>query len=189
VSRLHLLGLSHVGLAVPSIDEFRQTWGAVLGITDWLVRDLPQPDGGLQLHGEVQPAAFSRAAFARLADTAIELVEPHTGNTRTSAWLAEHGPGIHHLAFWVDDLPAALAALGDTVEVTYSPVGVRPGVAVLTTSPVGEHAVPPGFWAYTEATAARVPWCLELLDVRYADTVRAAFGDYLCYPGEVADPR
>lgn len=182
MSELRLLGLSHIGFAVPSIDEFRKTWGAVLGITDWLVRDLAQPDGALQLRGEVQAPAFSRAAFARLADIAMELVEPHTGHTRTSAWLAERGPGIHHLAFWVDDLPAAVAALGERVEVSYSPIDLRPGLAALTTGPVPEQLVPAAFWAYTEHTGAGVPWCLELLDVRGADIVRAAFGDYLLYP-------
>lgn len=186
MSSLRLLGLSHVGFAVRSIDEFRASWGAVLGITDWLVRDLPQPAGALQLRGEVQGPAFSRAAFARLADTAIELVEPHTGHTRTSAWLAERGPGIHHLAFWVDNLDEALAGLGEQVEVSYSPVDVHPGhsprQAVFTTGSLDEGLLPRGFWAYTEATGAPVPWCLELLDIRGIDTVRAAFGEHLCYP-------
>jgi methylmalonyl-CoA/ethylmalonyl-CoA epimerase len=176
-----LLGLSHIGFAVPNIEEFQRTWGAVLGITDWLVRDLAQPADALQLRGGIQPAAFSRAAFARVADTAIELVEPHSGQTRTSAWLAERGPGIHHLAFWVENLPAAVAALGETIEVSYSPISVRPGMAVLTTEPVE------GFWAYTEVPATSVPWCLELLDIRYAETVRAAFGNHLCYPGPVGE--
>jgi catechol 2,3-dioxygenase-like lactoylglutathione lyase family enzyme len=185
---LRLLGLSHVGFAVQSIDEFRDTWGALLGITDWLVRDLPQSAETLQLRGQVQPAAFSRAAFARLAGTAIELVEPHTGSTRTSAWLAERGPGIHHLAFWVEDLSAAVAALGAQVEVSYSPIGVRPGLAALTSGAPPDQLLPEAFWAYTEHTGARVPWCLELLDVRGADTIRAAFGDYLLYPPNPQEP-
>ncbi|GIH06704.1 hypothetical protein Rhe02_47710 [Rhizocola hellebori] len=176
---LRLLGLSHIGFAVPSIEEFRGTWGALLGLSDWLVRDLPQSADRMQLRGQIQPAAFSRAAFTRLADTAIELVEPHSGNTRTSAWLAERGPGIHHLAFWVEDLPAAIAALGDQAEVSYSPIGV---LTALTTGALPEIQLPEAFWAYTEHTGARVPWCLELLDVRGAATVRAAFGDYLLYP-------
>ncbi len=180
-----LLGLSHIGFAVPSIDEFRGSWGALLGITDWLVRDLPQPAGKLQLRGQVQPAAFSRAAFARLANTAIELVEPHTGDTRTSAWLAEHGPGIHHLAFWVGNLTEAIAALGERVEVSYSPIGV---LAAFTSGTVPEELLPDAFWAYTEHVGARVPWCLELLDVRGAGTVRAAFGDYLLYPPHPEEP-
>lgn len=199
MTELRLLGLSHIGFAVRSIDEFRDTWGVLLGITDWLVRELPQPDGTLQLRGRVQPPAFSRAAFARLADTAIELVEPHTGHTRTSAWLAERGPGIHHLAFWVDDLPAAIAALGEQVEVSYSPVALlHPALGkptsgaltsgALTIGALPERLLPAAFWAYTEHTGARVPWCLELLDVRSAATVRAAFGDYLLYPPSLEEP-
>jgi methylmalonyl-CoA/ethylmalonyl-CoA epimerase len=183
-----LLGLSHVGFAVRDIDEFRATWGAVLGIEDWLVREVPQTPGTIQLRGQVQPAAFSRIAFARVADTAVELVEPHEGATRKSVWLDERGPGIHHLAFWVEDLPAAIRALGDRVAVTYSPVGLHPDLAVLATGApaAGLEAtgatLPAGFWAYLEHTAARVPWCIELLDVRGADIMRATFGEYLRYP-------
>ncbi|GGO82758.1 VOC family protein [Nonomuraea cavernae] len=182
-------GLCHIGFAVRDIEEFQRSWGAVLGIDDWLVREVNQPDGLLQLHGEILGPASSRVAFARLADTAIELVEPHDGRTRTSAWLDEHGPGIHHLAFWVDDLDLAVAALGDSAEVTYSPAGRRPGTAPRVSAVLRGHGTPPhapepapGFWAYTEARAARVPWCLELLDARRADVVRAAFGDHLVYP-------
>ncbi|MEU8252087.1 VOC family protein [Nonomuraea sp. NPDC048916] len=184
-----IVGLCHIGFAVHSIEEFQRTWGALLGLDDWLVRDVNQPDGLLQLHGEIVGPASSRVAFARLADTAIELVEPHDGRTRTSAWLEERGPGIHHLAFWVDDLDRAVAALGDTAEVTYSPAGRRPGLAAPVSAVARGHgALPlapepaPGFWAYTESRDARVPWCLELLDARSTDIVRAAFGDHLVYP-------
>lgn len=183
MAQLRLLGLSHVGFAVPDIDEFRATWGAALGISDWMVREVPQTPGAVQLRGHIQPAAFSRIAFARVADTAIELVEPREGTTRTSVWLDERGPGIHHLAFWVEDLPAAIRALGDQIEVSYSPVGLHPDLAVLATGAEGANPVlPEGFWAYTEHTGARVPWCVELLDARGADIMRAAFGEYLRYP-------
>ncbi|WP_433377912.1 VOC family protein [Streptosporangium sp. CA-115845] len=185
-----IVGLCHIGFAVHSIEEFRRTWGALLGIEDWLVRDVDHPDGLLQLHGEILGPSSSRVAFARLADTAIELVEPHRGRTRTSAWLEERGPGIHHLAFWVDDLDRAVAALGDGTEVSYSPAGRRPDTMSPMTAVVrGRGAMPlaptstgPGFWAYTESRDAQVPWCLELLDARSTDVVRAAFGDHLVYP-------
>ncbi|TXK40327.1 VOC family protein [Nonomuraea sp. C10] len=184
---LGLLGLCHVGIAVPSVAEFTRTWGTLLGVSDWLVTEIDQPAGLLQLHGERQGPSRSRIAMARLADTAIELVEPLEGRTRTSAWLETRGPGIHHLAFWVRDLDHAVAALADHADVTYSPAArLRPGPAGTPVSAVargsGPLPVDPGFWLYSESRDAQVPWCLELLDARRADVVRAAFGDHVVYP-------
>ncbi|MFC0527294.1 VOC family protein [Phytohabitans kaempferiae] len=177
-----IVRLSHVGFAVGDIDEFRGTWGAALGITSWAVREITQEPGTTKLRGAVAGPAFSRIAFARLADTSVELVEPHHGETRTALWLAEHGPGIHHLAFWVADLTRALHALGDSVEVTYSPVDVASAAMIRGTGALPTVDDVAGFWAYTEHHAADVPWCLELLDARRAGTLRATFGDHLVYP-------
>jgi len=174
---LGVIGLCHVGFAVRSIEDFQAGWGALMGIRDWLVVDLPQPADSLQLDGRVVGEAFSRAAFARFGDTAVELVEPHAGRTRTSAWLDEHGPGIHHVAVWVADIGRAIAALPDTAQVSYSPASLHPGTR--TSAPSGTD-----FWAYVELRDPQVPWCLELLDARRADVVRARFGDHVAYPPE-----
>jgi catechol 2,3-dioxygenase-like lactoylglutathione lyase family enzyme len=171
---LGILGLCHIGFAVPDIAEFHRSWGPLLGDLDWLSRDIQAPAGALRLHGEDTDAAFSRVAFARFGDTALELVEPHRGATRTSQWLAEHGPGIHHICLWVANLADALAALPPGAEVSYGPA------ALCGAAP--EQRRPGDFWAYVEMPAATVPWCLELMDARYADVVRARFGEYLVYP-------
>jgi methylmalonyl-CoA/ethylmalonyl-CoA epimerase len=45
----------------------------------------------------------------------IELIQPLTGTSVHSEWLAEHGAGLHHVAFDVPSLTAAteaMAALG-----------------------------------------------------------------------------
>ncbi|MFG1949059.1 VOC family protein [Nonomuraea sp. NPDC048826] len=189
---LGLLNLCHVGIAVPSIEEFTRTWGALLNVPGWLVKEIEQPAGLLQLHGERQGPSRSRIAMARLADTAIELVEPLEGHTRTSAWLETRGPGIHHLAFWVADLDRAVAALADHADITYSPAARRspdsPGGPVSAVArgrgplPLGHQAQDPGFWLYAEPRGPQASWCLELLDARRADVVREAFGDHIVYP-------
>lgn len=169
---LEVLGLCHIGFAVRDITEFQRSWGPLLGVGDWLVCDVAQPDGAMRLHGEVMGPAFSRAAFGRFGDTSLELVEPHHGETRTSEWLATHGPGIHHVCVWVPNLADALASLPDGTEVSYAPASL-----CATTAPTAAD-----FWAYVEVPGAGVPWCLELMDVRAADTVRSRFGDSLTYP-------
>lgn len=171
---LGLLNLCHVGIAVPSIEEFLASWGPLLGLAGAPVKEIEQPDGLVQLFGEPQGPSRSRIVMTRLADTAIELVQPVSGRTRTSAWLESRGPGIHHLAFWVQDLDHAVAALADHADVTYSPVSV-------VARGRGPLPVDPGFWLYAEPRT-QATWCLELLDARRADVVRAAFGDHVVYP-------
>jgi methylmalonyl-CoA/ethylmalonyl-CoA epimerase len=43
-------------------------------------------------------------------DAALELIAP-AGNAGLEKFLARRGPGLHHICFEVDDLPAALAQL------------------------------------------------------------------------------
>ncbi|HXU83409.1 MAG TPA: methylmalonyl-CoA epimerase [Polyangia bacterium] len=43
-------------------------------------------------------------------ETAIELICP-SGNQSLARFLEKRGPGLHHICFEVEDLPAALAAL------------------------------------------------------------------------------
>jgi methylmalonyl-CoA/ethylmalonyl-CoA epimerase len=61
--------------------------------------------------------------FVPCGESDVELLEPLAPDGDNAAWLAEHGPGIQHVAFEVDDLEAALAELrGRGVE----PLGAAP---------------------------------------------------------------
>ena len=44
----------------------------------------------------------------------IQLVEPLDDESAIAAHLREHGEGIHHIAFGVEDVPGAAAELADT---------------------------------------------------------------------------
>jgi methylmalonyl-CoA/ethylmalonyl-CoA epimerase len=45
------------------------------------------------------------------AGAAVEICAPAAGNESLQRFLDKRGPGLHHVCFEVDDLPAALAAL------------------------------------------------------------------------------
>jgi methylmalonyl-CoA/ethylmalonyl-CoA epimerase len=65
-------------------------------------------------------------AFLPCGDTQVELISPHRREGFTGAYLAEHGPGIQHVAFEVEDLEEALAELAER---GVKPLGeaLRPG--------------------------------------------------------------
>ncbi len=50
-----------------------------------------------------------RLAFLETPSIQIEFIEPLEGDNIYSDWLAEHGEGLHHILFEVDD-PEAVAA-------------------------------------------------------------------------------
>jgi hypothetical protein len=186
---IDVLAFSHIGFVVESIDEFRVTWGAMLGIDEWLVREVPQPGSRVQLHGELleQPTS-SRVAFTKFRGTSLELIEPVDGMSGGADWLQKNGAGMQHIAVWVRDLPTALARIGDEVEVTYSPALLHPALAsrpVAATVTTAGAPIRPPFWAYVEPLANTAGWTLELLDARFAAAYHEYYGDYPYYPGEL----
>ena len=55
------------------------------------------------------------ASFSQLGEVAVELIQPTGENSPVAKFLADRGPGIHHLAFLVKDIEtekAVLAAKG-----------------------------------------------------------------------------
>jgi len=93
-------GLDHLGIAVASIAAARSLYETTLGA---------------RFEGEEVVAEQKvRVAFFRLGDGAkavrLELLEPLDDESPIAKFLAKRGPGLHHVAYAVDDLPAALEA-------------------------------------------------------------------------------
>ncbi len=95
-----VLGIDHIGLCVRDIDEAGRGWEALLG--------KPVVD-----REDVAPQKTT-AAFLRMGEpAAVELVCPMPGNVGLDKFLDKRGDALHHLAFAVSDIRAALAKLAD----------------------------------------------------------------------------
>lgn len=94
-----VVGIDHVGVCVASVAAAGAGWSALLG--------LPLVD-----REDVAPQKTA-AAFVRFPDggAAVELVCPLPGNVGLDKFLAKRGDGLHHLAFAVTDIRAALERL------------------------------------------------------------------------------
>ena len=90
-------GLHHVAIAVPSLAEARKAYEGALGLAA----------------GDVEFVADQRVNVLVLHAGAqrIELVEPAGADSPISGFLARRGGGIHHLAWRVEDVAAAVAEL------------------------------------------------------------------------------
>jgi methylmalonyl-CoA/ethylmalonyl-CoA epimerase len=94
-----LLGIDHVGLCVADITLAGGGWAALLGV--------PLTDR------EEVAAQKTTAAFLRMPEgaAAVELVCPMPGNAGLEKFVAQRGDAMHHIAFAVSDLGAALERL------------------------------------------------------------------------------
>lgn len=87
--------LDHVAIATPSIREAAPLYELLTGAPCSPVEEIP--DQGV------------RVAFVGR----IELLEPSDAGGTVARFLDRKGPGLHHLAFRVPDLPEALSLLSD----------------------------------------------------------------------------
>lgn len=93
-----VLGIDHVGVCVRDIDGAGAAWADLLG-TPMVDRE------------DVVPQKTT-ASFLRFAEpAALELVCPMPGNVGLDKFLAKRGDAVHHLAFAVRDIRAALDRL------------------------------------------------------------------------------
>jgi methylmalonyl-CoA/ethylmalonyl-CoA epimerase len=91
------LNLHHVGIAVADLDA------AILVYSDLF--------GAALEHRERVEDQGVDAASLRIGDSRIELLQPLGPDTPVGRFLAKRGPGMHHVAFEVEDLAAELARL------------------------------------------------------------------------------
>jgi len=69
---------------------------------------------GLPVHSsEELDAPRVRLTYLDAGNAYVQLVEPLDPTSPLGAWLNEHGEGLHHICFGVDDVSAAVAELSD----------------------------------------------------------------------------
>jgi methylmalonyl-CoA/ethylmalonyl-CoA epimerase len=69
---------------------------------------------GLAVHSsEELDAPRVRLTYLDAGNAYVQLVEPLDPASPLGVWLDEHGEGLHHICFGVDDVPAAVQELSD----------------------------------------------------------------------------
>ena len=91
--------IDHVGVAVEDLDAaialHEQTYGLALA------------------HREVVEEQGVEAVLLDAGESHVELLRPLQPDTAVGRFLASRGPGLHHVAYRVGDIDAALDALRD----------------------------------------------------------------------------
>jgi methylmalonyl-CoA/ethylmalonyl-CoA epimerase len=92
-----LTKINHIGIAVKSLEE-----------TIPFYRDqLSMPFAGIEEVAEQKV----RVAMLHIGESKIELLEPTSEDSPVAKFIEKNGPGIHHLAYEVEDIVVAIARL------------------------------------------------------------------------------
>ena len=89
--------LDHLAIVVPNTEAALLIWRDKFGLP--------------VLFSETVNNGTLRLTHLDMGNTQLQLVEPLVNDHPLAAWLAQHGPGLHHFCFGVDDVADANAAL------------------------------------------------------------------------------
>jgi methylmalonyl-CoA/ethylmalonyl-CoA epimerase len=90
-------GIHHLGVAVEDLDEAVTTYERLFGAR--------------VEHRDTVPEQGVEAASLRVGESRVELLASLGAETPVGKFLAKRGPGMHHVAYEVDDLSFSLAEL------------------------------------------------------------------------------
>ena len=89
--------IDHIGVAVEDLDEAIGLYGAGFGMPT--------------AHRETVSSQGVEAVLLDVGDCHVELLRPLGPETPVGKFLERKGPGLHHVAYRVDDIDATLANL------------------------------------------------------------------------------
>jgi methylmalonyl-CoA/ethylmalonyl-CoA epimerase len=89
--------IDHTGIAVTDLDQSLAFYRDVMGLS--------------LVHRETLPEQRVEAALLDIGDSHIELIAPLDPDCSVARFLERRGPGLHHVAYRVGDIDAALASL------------------------------------------------------------------------------
>ncbi len=91
--------IDHIGVAVADLEAAKQLYSTLLGMTC--------------VHEETNEGQGVREAMMAVGESGscVQLLIPLTEDSTIAAFLIRNGPGLHHVAYTVDDIDAESARL------------------------------------------------------------------------------
>lgn len=89
--------IEHLGIAVDSVSEGESLFSKLLGIDPY--------------KKEIVESEKVSTSFFQVGESQVELLAPTEENSVIQKYLNKRGPGLHHVAFYTDDLEAEISRL------------------------------------------------------------------------------
>ena len=103
--------LVQVALVVRDIESAARLWAELLGVEAPPIIETAEWEETHMTFRGAPSRGRAKLAFFNLGGVTLELIEPIGGPSTWSEFLERHGSGIHHIAFVVDDMEAAIRRL------------------------------------------------------------------------------
>lgn len=96
---MNLTHIEHIGIAVKDLEQSIKYYEEILKLKCYAIEEVKDQK--------------VKTAFFQIGQTKIELLESTDPEGPVAKYIDRKGEGIHHIAFAVEDLPAALTELKD----------------------------------------------------------------------------
>lgn len=97
---MNVTHIEHIGIAVKSLDETIPYYENLLGVKCYSIEEVP--------------AQKVKTAFFKVGETKIELLESTDPEGPVGKFLEKKGEGVHHIAFAVPEVNAALKEVDES---------------------------------------------------------------------------
>ena len=104
-------GTLQVAIVVPELEAAMKTYVENYGIGPWDVYEFNPANVGAMHEGGLPVKRSWRLAIAMVGEVQWELIEPQDDGSIYARFLAEHGPGVHHVGVAVLDYTKTLAEM------------------------------------------------------------------------------
>ncbi len=96
---MNISHIEHIGIAVNSLEEAIPYYENMLGLKCYAIEEVAEQK--------------VKTAFFMVGETKIELLESTSPDGPVGKFIEKKGPGVHHLAFAVDNVNDSLNELGE----------------------------------------------------------------------------
>ncbi len=103
-AKVKVKGIEQVAIVVKDIERVVENYWNILGIGPWTIHPWEAPTVYERRYYGKPTWAREKIALAQVGAVQMELVQPVEGDSIYQDWLDEHGEGLHHVNFLVDDV-------------------------------------------------------------------------------------
>ena len=112
-AKVKVKGINQVAIVVKDIQRTVENYWSILGIGPWDIYAWEAPTVYDRKYYGKPTWAREKIALAQVGAVQLELVQPVEGDSIYQDFLTEHGEGLHHLKFLVDDVVETAGILAE----------------------------------------------------------------------------
>jgi methylmalonyl-CoA/ethylmalonyl-CoA epimerase len=103
--------IAQIAIVVRDIERVRQRFADLFGLPlPNIITTAPGNEANMTYRGE-NSNAQAKLTFFQLGQVQLELIEPLGGDSTWQEVLDRRGEGVHHIAFWTEDMQASADCL------------------------------------------------------------------------------